>query len=93
MQMNAYIKPRQIPKEPKCVYQGSQLSHCTQKKQKNSLTKHHAMVVNLNNFRISGAKAHRTRNQSKRKSWKNYVSNLNMHASIKKKVWNTIRKK
>ena len=23
-------------------------------------------------------------NQSKRKSWKNYVSNLNMHASIKK---------
>ena len=45
----------------------------------------------LNNFRIARAKARRTINQSKRKSWKNYVSNLNMHIPINK-VWNAIRK-
>ena len=41
----------------------------------------------LNNFRIARAKARRTINQSKRKSWKNYV----MHIPINK-VWNAIRK-
>ena len=45
----------------------------------------------LNNFRIARAKARRTINQSKRKSWKNFVSNLNMHIPINK-VWNAIRK-
>ena len=48
-------------------------------------------LVNLNNFRIAQAKARRTVNQSKRKSWKNYVSNINMHTPILNKVWNIIR--
>ena len=48
-------------------------------------------LVNLNNFRIARAKARRTINQSKRKSWKDNVSNLNMHTPINK-VWNAIRK-
>ena len=39
-------------------------------------------LVNINNFRIARAKARRTINQSKRKSWKNYVSNLNMHTRL-----------
>ena len=33
-------------------------------------------LLNLNNFRIARAKARRTINQNKLKSWKNYVSNL-----------------
>ena len=47
--------------------------------------------VNLNNFRISRDKARRTINQSKRKSWKNFVSNLSSYITINK-VWNEIRK-
>ena len=38
--------------------------------------------VNLNNFRISRAKTHRTINQSKRKSRKDFVSNLNSHLPV-----------
>ena len=49
--------------------------------------------VNITRYRIYkvifGAKARRTINQSKRKFWKNYVLNLNMHTPINK-VWNTI---
>ncbi|MCU7801126.1 MAG: hypothetical protein KZQ70_13560, partial [gamma proteobacterium symbiont of Lucinoma myriamae] len=46
---------------------------------------------NLNNFRIFRAKARRTIKESKRKSWKQYVSKLNSRSSIKK-VWNMVRK-
>ena len=47
--------------------------------------------LNLDNFRIYRAKARRTINLSKRKSWKTFVSNLNSHTPINK-VWNAIRK-
>ena len=47
--------------------------------------------LNLNNFCIYRAKAGRTINCSKRKSWKTYVSSLNSHTPINK-VWNAIRR-
>ena len=46
---------------------------------------------NLNTYRVFRAKARRTINSSKRKSWRNYVSNLNYKTAIKK-VWNMVRK-
>ena len=46
---------------------------------------------NLENFRIFRAKARRTIRESKRKSWKQYVSRLNSRTSIKK-VWDMVRK-
>ena len=46
---------------------------------------------NLDNFRILKAKARRTIKQSKRESWKNFVSKLNSHTPMNK-VWNTIKK-
>ena len=39
---------------------------------------------NLNNYRIFRAKARRTIKESKKKSWKQYVSKLNSRTSIKK---------
>ena len=59
------------------------------KQQRDFLTK--STFVNLNTFRIARTKARRTINQRKRKSWKNYVSNLNTHSLINK-VWTAIRK-
>lgn len=47
--------------------------------------------LNLNNFRMHRAKACRTINQCKRKSWKDSVSSIISHNQINK-VWNTIRK-
>ena len=38
---------------------------------------------NLNNYRIFRAKARRTIKESKKKSWKQYVSKLNSRTSIK----------
>ena len=46
---------------------------------------------NLNNYRIFRAKARRTIKESKKKSWKQYVSKLNSRTSIKK-VWGMVRK-
>ena len=46
---------------------------------------------NLENFRVFRAKARRTIRESKRKSWKRYVSRLNSRTSIKK-VWDMVRK-
>ena len=46
---------------------------------------------NLENFRVFRAKARRTIRESKRKSWKQYVSRLNSRTSIKK-VWDMVRK-
>ena len=46
---------------------------------------------NLNNYRIFRAKARRTIKESKKKSWKQYVSKLNSRTSIKK-VWDMVRK-
>ena len=46
---------------------------------------------NLENFRVFRAKARRTIRESKRKSWKKYVSRLNSRTSIKK-VWDMVRK-
>ena len=46
---------------------------------------------NLEYFRIFRAKARRTIRESKRKSWKQYVSRLNSRTSIKK-VWDMVRK-
>ena len=46
---------------------------------------------NLNNYRIFRAKTRRTIKDSKKKSWKKYVSKLNSRTSIKK-VWAMVRK-
>ena len=46
---------------------------------------------NLNNYRIFRAKARRTIKESKKKSWKQYVSKLNSRTSIKK-VRDMVRK-
>jgi ribonuclease HI len=46
---------------------------------------------NLNKFRIARARARRTMKQSKKTSWKQYVSKLNSRSSIKK-TWDMIRK-
>ena len=46
---------------------------------------------NLNNYRIFRAKARRTIKESKKKSWKQYVSKLNSRTSIKE-VWDMVRK-
>ena len=46
---------------------------------------------NLNNYRIFRAKVRRTIKESKKKSWKQYVSKLNSRTSIKK-VWDMVRK-
>ena len=46
---------------------------------------------NLNNYRIFRAKARRTIKESKKKSWKQYVSKLNSRTSINK-VWDMVRK-
>ena len=46
---------------------------------------------NLNNYRNFRAKARRTIKESKKKSWKQYVSKLNSRTSIKK-VWDMVRK-
>ena len=49
------------------------------------------MHQNLENYRVFRAKARRTFRDSKRKSWKQYVSKLNSRTSIKK-VWDMVRK-
>ena len=49
------------------------------------------LYQNLENFRVFRAKARRTIRESKRKSWKQYVSRLNSRTSIKK-VWDMVRK-
>ena len=49
------------------------------------------MHQNLENFRVFRAKAPRKIRDSKRKSWKQYVSKLNSRTSIKK-VWDMVRK-
>ena len=46
---------------------------------------------NLSNFKIARAKARRTIKQSKRASWRQYVSRLNSRSSVKK-TWEMIRK-
>ena len=46
---------------------------------------------NLNNYRIFRAKARRTIKESKKNSWKQYVSKLNSRTSLKK-VWDMVRK-
>ena len=46
---------------------------------------------NLNNYRIFRAKARRAIKESKRTSWRNYVSTLSSRTSIKK-VWDAVRK-
>ena len=46
---------------------------------------------NLENFHVFRVKAHRTIQDTKRKSWKQYVSKLNSRTSIKK-VWYMVRK-
>ena len=56
-------------------------------RQFNTRPMHH----NLENFRVFRAKARRTIRDSKRKSWKQYVSKLNSRTSIKK-VWDMVRK-
>ena len=48
------------------------------------------MHQNLENYRVFRAKARRTIRDSKRKSWKQYVSKLNSRTSIKK-VWDMVR--
>ena len=49
------------------------------------------MHQNLENYRVFRAKASRTIRDSKRKSWKQYVSKLNSRTSIKK-VWDMVSK-
>ena len=46
---------------------------------------------NLSNFKIARAKARRSIKQSKRASWRQYVSRLNSRSSVKK-TWDMIRK-
>ena len=46
---------------------------------------------NLSKFKIARAKARRTIEQSKRASWRQYISGLNSRVSVKK-TWDTIRK-
>jgi len=46
---------------------------------------------NLNDYKIARAKARREIRQSKKSSWRNYVSKLNSQTSTKS-VWNRIRK-
>jgi ribonuclease HI len=51
----------------------------------------HPTPANLTQYRITRAKTRRTIKESKRTSWKKYVSTLNSRSSINK-VWDTIRK-
>ena len=46
---------------------------------------------NLNTYKLFRAKARRTLKSTKRKSWRNYVSNLNYKTPIKS-VWDMVRK-
>ena len=46
---------------------------------------------NLSKFKIARAKARRTIKQSKRASWRQYVSRLNSRSSVKK-TWDMIKK-
>ena len=46
---------------------------------------------NLSNFKIARAKARQTIKQSKRASWRQYISRLNSRSSVKK-TWEMIRK-
>ena len=65
----------------------------TVQKRKQALRQFNARPLhqNLENFRVFRAKASRTIRESKRKSWKQYVSRLNSRTSIKK-VWDMVRK-
>ena len=62
-------------------------------KRKQALRQFNARPLHQNseNFRVFRAKARRTIRESKRKSWKQYVSRLNSRTSIKK-VWDMVRK-
>ena len=46
---------------------------------------------NLSKFKIARAKARRTIKQSKRTTWRQYVSRLNSRSSVKK-TWEMIQK-
>ena len=62
------------------------------KKRKGALRQFHNRPTHdsLNNYRIFRAKARCTIKESKKKSWKQYVSKLNSRTSIKK-VWDMVR--
>ena len=51
----------------------------------------HPTTQNLSSVKISRAKARRTFKQSKRSSWRSFVSNINSRTPMSK-VWNMIRK-
>ena len=52
---------------------------------------HQPTHANLVDYRAARAKARRVVKESKRSSWKQYVSKLNCHSSVKK-VWEMVRK-
>ena len=63
------------------------------KQRKESLSKFcmYPTTDNLNTYKVFKVKARRTIKSTKRKSWRNYVSNLNYKIPIKK-VWDMVRK-
>ena len=91
MLTNVYLRPRQIPKELKTHDLQKSAKKQKSKKKAERLFNKSPTSVNLNNFRIFRAKARRIINQSKRKSWKDFVSTLSSHSPMIK-VWNAIRK-
>ena len=72
------------------LFTGTLNQNQNKKKQKRQFNTR-PMHQNLENFRVFRAKARRTIRDSKRKSWKQYVSKLNSQTSIKK-VWDMVRK-
>ena len=92
------IASKTIPKSstiPKKIHKPWFSSDCEKavKERKSALKKFQSQPTpaNLDKYREARAKTRRTIKESKRKSWKQYVSKLNMTTSVKK-TWNMIRK-
>ena len=76
----------------KCVWFNNDCRQAvSQRKQALARLKRQPTTVNLDNFKLQRAKARRVFRQSKRESWRNYVSNINANTNINK-VWKMVNK-
>src|SRR6185436_14270981 len=55
------------------------------------LFSNHPTTANMDNFRMTRAKARRTIREAKKQSWQNFVSGLNSRITVKK-AWDMVRK-
>ena len=88
---SAFQKPRLIQSMMTTWYDDDCKEAIKQRKETLSRFCKYPTKDNLNTYRVFRAKARRTIKSSKRKSWRNYVSNLNYKTPIKK-VWDMVRK-